>query len=62
MAQTMKYQKWITKQKNEVAKTPLKFYQERFGDIPHLQANIEKVKNLLNYIPSHNFKRELKHH
>lgn len=32
---------------------------ERVGDIPHSWASIEKAKSLLNYKPSHDFKRGL---
>jgi UDP-N-acetylglucosamine 4-epimerase len=32
---------------------------ERVGDIPHSWASIEKAKELMNYQPSHSFKRGL---
>ena len=38
-----------------IADIELIFGPIREGDLPHSQASIEKAKNLLNYIPSHNF-------
>ena len=43
-----------------VADIEIKFGPDRNGDIPHSQASIQKAKNLLNYIPSHDFKQGLK--
>ena len=43
-----------------VADIEIKFGPYRNGDIPHSQASIQKAKNLLNYIPSHDFKQGLK--
>tara|TARA_X000000950_G_scaffold251991_1_gene313730 strand:- start:33 stop:1001 length:969 start_codon:yes stop_codon:yes gene_type:complete len=54
MAETIK--KGLTRYKKEIAEIPLQFGPNRLGDIPHSQASIEKAKNLLNFIPSHNFK------
>jgi len=53
MAETIK--KGLIKYQKEVAGIPLKYGPERLGDIPHSHASIEKAKNLLNYIPSHDF-------
>jgi len=41
--------------KKDIANIPISFGVERFGDIPHSKASIDKAIFHLNYRPSHNF-------
>jgi len=41
--------------KKDIANIPISFGVERFGDIPHSKASINKAIFYLNYRPSHNF-------
>lgn len=53
MAETIK--KELIKYKEEVINVSILNRSNRPGDIPHSKASIEKARELLNYIPSHNF-------
>jgi UDP-N-acetylglucosamine 4-epimerase len=45
---------------SEIKKVEIIHGPERIGDIPHSLASIEKAKNLLDYLPSHDIKAGLK--
>jgi UDP-N-acetylglucosamine 4-epimerase len=52
--------KYLSKFDSAIANVQVIHGPERFGDVPHSQASIEKAIKLLNYKPTHNFESGLK--
>ena len=52
--------KYLTKFDTAIANIKIIYGPQRVGDIPHLQASINKANQLLNYKPTHGFEAGLK--
>jgi UDP-N-acetylglucosamine 4-epimerase len=52
--------KYLKEYKKEISQVEIIHGPERLGDIPHSHASIDKAKNILGYVPTHNLKEGLK--